>query len=117
MKSKTVPSAQCAFVRAPKKARGFLRGLEHITLTPLKLLSLVTLFRNTKESNTHRGSGKLNNNKTFRYFFGMIFSAPPIYILSASGIFTLPSACRLFSRNAISILGGATTVLLSVWAR
>ncbi len=29
----------------------------------------------------------------------------------------LPSACRLFSRNAISILGGATTVLFSVCAR
>ena len=33
---------------------------------------------------------------------------------SAFGMFTLPSAFRLFSRNAISIRGGATTVLFSV---
>ena len=38
-------------VRAPKKERGFLRGLERSAITPLKLLSLVTLLRNTKESN------------------------------------------------------------------
>ena len=30
---------------------------------------------------------------------------------------TLPSACRLFSRNAISIRGGATTVLFKVCAK
>ena len=48
------------------------------------------------------------------YFLGTILSLPPIYIRSASGIETVPSALRLFSRNAISILGGATTVLLRV---
>ena len=42
---------------------------------------------------------------------------PPIYILRGSGIFTLPSACSRFSRKAISILGGATTVLFNVWAK
>lgn len=50
----------------------------------------------------------------YQLFFGIRRSAPPIYILSASGIETVPSALRLFSRNAISILGGATTVLLRV---
>ena len=44
----------------------------------------------------------------------VILSLPPMYILSGSGILTVPSALRLFSRNAISILGGATTVLLRV---
>lgn len=39
---------------------------------------------------------------------------PPIYGRSTSGILTVPSALRLFSKNAISIRGGATTVLLSV---
>ena len=48
---------------------------------------------------------------------GTILSIPPIYFLRTSGIFTLPSAQRLFSRNAISILGGATTVLLRVCAK
>ena len=43
-----------------------------------------------------------------------ILSLPPIYILRGSGMRILPSSLRLFSRNAISILGGATTVLLSV---
>ena len=47
-------------VRAPKKERGFSRGLERLALTPLELLSLVTLFRNTKESNAHPGRGKLS---------------------------------------------------------
>ena len=51
------------------------------------------------------------------YFQPPIFSLPPIYGLRASGILTLPSAFKLFSRNAMSILGGATTVLLSVWAK
>ena len=50
----------------------------------------------------------------FAYFLGIITSLPPIYILSFSGILTLPSACKLFSRKAISILGGATQVLLRV---
>ena len=40
-----------------------------------------------------------------------------MYGLSASGMRTLPSSFRLFSRNAISILGGATTVLFNVCAR
>src|SRR5699024_8492699 len=53
----------------------------------------------------------------FLYFFGISFSFPPMYIRSGSGIFTVPSAFRLFSRNAISIRGGATTVLFSVCAR
>ena len=40
-----------------------------------------------------------------------------MYGRSTSGMRTEPSACRLFSRNAISILGGATTVLFSVCAK
>ena len=51
------------------------------------------------------------------YFFGVSSCLPPIYGQSTSGILTLPSACRLFSSRAISIRGGATTVLLRVWAR
>ncbi len=46
-----------------------------------------------------------------------IYSLPPIYMRSASGIRTRPSACRLFSRKAISIRGGATTVLFRVCAK
>ena len=42
---------------------------------------------------------------------------PPIYGCKTSGIVTVPSACRWFSKNAISIRGGATQVLFSVWAR
>ena len=38
-------------MRAPKKERGFLRGLLSKAKSPLELLSLVTLLRNTKESN------------------------------------------------------------------
>ena len=38
-------------MRAPKKERGSLRGIESEANSPLKLLSLVTLLRNTKESN------------------------------------------------------------------
>ena len=41
-----------------EKERGFSRGLERLALTPLELLSLVTLFRNTKESYAHPGRGK-----------------------------------------------------------
>lgn len=48
---------------------------------------------------------------------GLIASLPPIYILSGFGILTEPSSLRLFSKNAISIRGGATTVLLSVCAK
>ncbi len=33
------------------------------------------------------------------------------------GMLTVPSAFRLFSRKAISIRGGATTVLFSVFAK
>ena len=51
------------------------------------------------------------------YFFGTRRSLPPIYGCKALGTSTLPSACKLFSRKAISILGGATTVLFNVWAR
>ena len=53
---------RCCVQRAPqKKERGFLRGLECFALTPLKLLSLVTLFRNTKESNTPAAAEKCFN--------------------------------------------------------
>ena len=45
------------------------------------------------------------------------FHTTPIYGLNASGILTEPSACKLFSKNAIDILGGATTVLFNVCAR
>ncbi len=52
----------------------------------------------------------------FQVYF-VILSLPPIYIRNGSGILTVPSAFRLFSRKAISILGGATTVLFKVWAK
>ena len=42
---------------------------------------------------------------------------PPIYGRSTSGILTEPSSFRLFSRKAISIRGGATTVLFNVCAK
>ena len=50
-------------------------------------------------------------------FFYRMTSIPPIYILSASGMFSDPSALRLFSKKAMSIRGGATTVLFRVWAK
>ena len=40
----------------------------------------------------------------------LMTSMPPIYGLSATGMLTEPSALRLFSKKAMSILGGATTV-------
>ena len=46
-----------------------------------------------------------------------IVSLPPIYMRSGSGTRTDPSAQRLFSKKAISIRGGATTVLFSVWGK
>ena len=49
------------------------------------------------------------------YYF--ITDFPPIYGLKASGIFTDPSSFKLFSKNAINILGGATTVLFKVCAK
>ena len=57
-----------------------------------------------------------------RYLFlhpysGLITDLPPIYGRRTSGIFTEPSSFKLFSRNAISIRGGATTVLLRVCAK
>ena len=48
------------------------------------------------------------------YFLGTRTSVPPIYGWSTFGMVTVPSACRWFSRNAISIRGGATTVLFRV---
>lgn len=55
----------------------------------------------------------------FRNYFwsGTSFSLPPIYGCSTFGMLTLPSAFKLFSRNAINILGGATTVLFKVFAK
>ena len=47
-------------------------------------------------------------------YFLTILSMPPMYGRRTSGIYTEPSAWRWFSRNAISIRGGATTVLFSV---
>ena len=48
------------------------------------------------------------------YLLGINTFFPPIYGCNTSGILTLPSSLRLFSSKAISILGGATTVLLRV---
>ena len=42
---------------------------------------------------------------------------PPIYGLKTSGILTSSICLKVISRNAISILGGATTVLLRVCAK
>ena len=50
-------------------------------------------------------------------FYYLISVFPPMYGLNASGIRMLPSACILFSKNAINILGGATTVLFNVCAK
>ena len=52
----------------------------------------------------------------FKIYFS-IFVFPPIYGCKAFGIFTLPSSFKLFSKKAINILGGATTVLFNVWAK
>lgn len=49
--------------------------------------------------------------------FYWINFCPPIYGCNTSGIWTVPSFWRLFSKNAINILGGATTVLFNVWAK
>ena len=51
------------------------------------------------------------------YFAGVMTSLPPMYGRSGAGMRTEPSSLRLFSRNAISMRGGATQVLLSVWAK
>lgn len=42
---------------------------------------------------------------------------PPMYMRSGSGMEIVPSAFKLFSRNAISVRGGATTVLFNVCAK
>ena len=47
----------------------------------------------------------------------LITSIPPMYGLNATGTFIVPSSFKLFSRNAINILGGATTVLFNVCAK
>lgn len=44
-------------------------------------------------------------------------SVPPIYGCNGFGILMLPSSLILFSKNAISIRGGATTVLFNVCAK
>ena len=49
------------------------------------------------------------------YYFIIVF--PPIYGCNALGILIVPSSFKLFSRKAINILGGATTVLFNVWAK
>ena len=49
-----------------------------------------------------------------RYFLTAIKDLPPIYGLNTSGIVTLPSACKWFSTKAMSMRGGATTVLFRV---
>ena len=41
----------------------------------------------------------------------------PVQMARGAGMRTEPSSLRLFSRNAISMRGGATQVLLSVWAK
>ena len=58
--------------------------------------------------------------RPFFYIFFLPESASPCLRhtdASATGTLTLPSALRLFSKNAISILGGATTVLFKVCAK
>ena len=54
---------------------------------------------------------------SLRFYAFWSLSCPPMYGLKTSGITIVPSSWRLFSRKAISILGDATTVLLSVWAK
>ena len=51
------------------------------------------------------------------YFLGTIFSLPPMYGRSTSGMLTLPSSFKWFSSKAMSMRGGATTVLLRVCAK
>ena len=51
------------------------------------------------------------------YFLGVRISLPPMYGRNASGISTEPSACKLFSKKAINIRGGATQVLFKVCAK
>lgn len=69
-----------------------------------------------KGARNHSARQKRNKIVFWIPFYRMI-SIPPMYILSASGILTDPSALRLFSKKAINILGGATTVLLRVCAK
>ena len=61
----------------------------------------------------------VENPVQFQFFLwvGTMTFRPPIYGCSTSGMVTVPSACRWFSRKAISIRGGATQVLFRVWAR
>ena len=53
----------------------------------------------------------------YRARFQRIASLPPIYIRSGSGMRMLPSSLKLFSRKAMSMRGGATTVLFRVCGR
>ena len=76
------------------------------------LLSLISITRAfsysiiPKKKASYPLITNLNN-----YFITLI---PPIYGCNAFGIFIDPSSFKLFSKNAINILGGATTVLFNV---
>ena len=81
---KIAPFGAVRSVRAPKKGRGFSRGLLSVAKSPLELLSLVTLFRNTKERNAlprqrqnikriiksaRHASGKTKDSRTYAGIF------------------------------------------------
>ena len=74
---------------------------------------------NSRDVNLGNENKKKEENTSFfiHYFFGINTSVPPIYGCNGFGIETVPSAFRLFSKNAINIRGGATTVLFKVCAK
>ena len=84
-------------------------------LLPFLFFKIRSAFaRKIPFSNSNEKGAEKSFPRAERSSFYLMTSMPPIYILSASGILTDPSALRLFSKKAMSILGGATTVLLSV---
>ena len=76
-----------------------------------------TQQKESQQNNKQNAQKKEKRRFLHYYLLGIKMDLPPIYGRRTSGILTLPSACRLFSRNAINILGGATTVLFRVCGR
>ena len=118
--------------RAKSSKEGALRRLICRTRLPLRVTAFLWVFRvepSAVEAKCFRYKKSslfnLIRKRTpkcpfFKYSylsFLLISFMPPMYGCSGSGILTEPSSCSRFSRNAINILGGATTVLFSVCAR
>lgn len=95
------------FWKEKGRKRTLRRGETHVAQ---RIIILELFFFRRYFFSEKRNSGKRN-------LFYPRWSLPPMYGLRASGMVTVPSDCRWFSRKAMSILGGATTVLLRVWAK